>query len=303
MASIERSISLNIACIVLIISVYVCTSFSPRPTFHSTQKLLGLQSYRWLFKNDLAGCWHQKAVSSRTSAPCLGLSRQDTSHETLRPRIIPIDDSWNITVYELQNAHSFVDGYWLNDDDDDSANPFGYVAWPGSVVAAQELKKHQESVVQGKNILVLGAGVGIEVQAAVALGAKHVIATDVNPNALELLDKGIASPSIGEKASMVQSKQFDISQHDTPLPEPFDVMVVADVLYDEDLVAHVARRCREASPRTVLVTDSQNFVDFPRQPEMESSKVELESFTGSGVVIEEDQTYDVDVTVHWVRRP
>jgi len=209
----------------------------------------------------------------------------------MKKRVVSIDDGWEISVFERTHASDLIDGYWESDDD---ADPFGFVTWPGSVVAARELRNHKD-LVQGKNLLILGAGVGIEAQAAAELGARRVVCVDNNPETLELLEKG------AKQHPSIQTLLFDISDFSVPLPEPFDFMVVADVLYDDDLLKYVSKRCNEAKPRPVLVTDSQNFVTFPKQPDMRSFSIELEDFTGSGVVIDEDQTYDVDVTVHWIR--
>ena len=55
---------------------------------------------------------------------------------------------------------------------------------------------------------------------------------------------------------------FDICS-DEPLPE-CDIMIAADVLYNEHLAAHVANRCLEAlrKDKKVLLTDSQRFTDL-----------------------------------------
>jgi hypothetical protein len=89
---------------------------------------------------------------------------------------------------------------------------------------------------------------------------------------------------------------------DEPLPA-CDIMVAADVLYNSNLASHVGRRCREALEKGVkiLVTDSQRFSDFiPELSEhFEVSWEEriLHDFTGSGVMINEDQTYNVTARV------
>lgn len=82
-------------------------------------------------------------------------------------------------------------------------------------------------------------------------------------------------------------------------------MIAADVLYNEQLASHVGKRCLEAIQKDikVLVTDSQRFTDL--LPELnrqldaavEWKEVQLDSFTGSGVMVDEDQTYDVTVRV------
>jgi len=82
-------------------------------------------------------------------------------------------------------------------------------------------------------------------------------------------------------------------------------MVAADVLYNEHLALHVGRRCLEAFHKGVkiLVTDSQRFTDLipelNRQlhGEVAWKEQRLNAFTGSGVMVDEDQTYNVTVRV------
>lgn len=183
-------------------------------------------------------------------------------------------------------------------------DPFGLMAWPGSVVAAQELMLHRH-MVKGRRVLVLGAGVGIEAQAAAQLGAASVYATDIHPATLQLLDYGTQRAGL---ESIVSTALFDITS-DEALP-PCDLMIVADVLYIEELAAQVARRFSEArsaaeTPPAILITDSQRFVrqfapdlcasmqSIGVQAGVAWSSRNLSAFTGSGVMIDEDQTYEV----------
>ena len=280
----DRAISFYIAILVLVIFACGANCFCPPVGIEFPSKIT--HPNRWVFRE------HRTS----TTPSLYATSADSSSRDATRPRVVSIDSDWNVTIYEFQHASELIDGYWESSSDKD-LDPFGFVAWPGSVMAARELRKAKH-LVDGKNVLILGAGVGIEAQAALELGAQKVVATDINPSTLELLEKGITQGD-----TKIETRLFDITKYAEPLPEPFDLLVVADVLYDEDLVKHVAQRCRQADPRPVLITDSQNFATFPRFPNMESSMTELESFTGSGVVIEDDQTYDVDVTIHWLRQP
>lgn len=97
---------------------------------------------------------------------------------------------------------------------------------------------------------------------------------------------------------------FDVCSED-PLPD-CDIMIAADVLYNEHLATHVGKRCLEAIQKgiKVLVTDSQRFTDLlpelNRQldaPQLTWDERQLDAFTGSGVMVDEDQTYNVTVRV------
>lgn len=105
---------------------------------------------------------------------------------------------------------------------------------------------------------------------------------------------------------------------DEELPST-DIVILADVMYDESLGRQVGRRIYQLLQRThppkILVSDSQRFTDFLpdlnqqllqyyTQPPHSSSFVplvwetrELERFTGSGVLLDDDQTYEVHARV------
>ena len=223
-------------------------------------------------------------------------------------------------MWEWEKPAAVVESYWENSENQRGKgigkvlDPFGLVSWPGSVVAAQELKLHRDRV-KSKCVLILGAGVGIEAQAAALLGAASVLATDIHPVTLQLLEYGAQQAGLG---SLISTALFDIVS-DEPLPA-CDLMIVADVLYNEKLAAQVARRCLEAQssalvpPPAILITDSQRFVhDFepdinakmlsmgqPAGAALRWSTRDLPAFTGSGVMIDEDQTYDVHARIMWI---
>jgi predicted nicotinamide N-methyase len=236
---------------------------------------------------------------------------------TVLSRTIPIDD-WSITVWEWEKPAVVIESYWEAQcrnaalvHDSRLLDPFGIVSWPGSVVAAQEMQ-HRQSIIKDKNVLILGAGVGMEAQAAAMTGAKHVLATDIHPTTLKQLEFGAKEAKI---ESIIETRILDLFSQQ-PLPKA-DVIIAADILYNEELASQVARRCAEAvasNPEIkLLVTDSQRFVDFVTELNENLKEVQkdgyrplqweerkLDQFTGSGVAIDEDQTYDVKVRVLWI---
>lgn len=289
-------------------------------------------------------------------------TRSTTVMSTLISRTVPISSDWNITVYEWENPADVVERYWKdynqrhqqklhqllgqmrwegspkNRDYDENKNislsssssskttldPFGLVCWPGSVVAANLLREHADLLVRNRTVLVLGAGVGVEVQAVAELGSKSVIATDVHPTTLRQVEIGVnENPRIIKDSSAVQTQLLDLFDEETyPIPSEVNTIVASDVLYNDQLASQLIRRIVEATttkqnPRRVriLVTDSQRFVDtFVNDlnvalssslssssftyPKLEWNETRLIDFTGSGVCIDEDQTYDV--TVRWM---
>jgi len=251
----------------------------------------------------------------------------------LLSRTVEINPDWKITVWEWEKPAEVVDHYWQAQtrkvdyhgressmEKQRLLDPFGLVLWPGSVVAAQELRVHSTTIVQNKSVLVLGGGVGVEAQALAELGAKYVYATDIHPTTLQQLKLGVEENISIEDSGIVETAIFDLFS-DSSLPMPTaELIVVADVLYNEDLAKQVASRLSEAWQRNMdiklLVTDSQRFVDFHTMlmsrlnevaiqmsripPMIRFSEKTLNLFTGSGVCIDEDQTYDVTVRKIWI---
>lgn len=244
----------------------------------------------------------------------------------LHSRTLTIASDWAITVWEWEQTADVVESYWEEQASIDETghgkdqrvlDPFGLVTWPGSVVAAQALRSHV-SLVKDHRVLILGAGVGVEAQAAAELGAKQVLATDIHPTTLQQLEVGVASNDRIPDKSVVQTQIFDLTGKEALPMALADMIVVADVLYNEDLARHVVRRVVEGWQRNpkvkILVTDSQRFVkvmtllqeQFSKvsgdttSPDIEFVEETLVDFTGSGVCIDGDQTYDVKVRTLWI---
>jgi predicted nicotinamide N-methyase len=267
-------------------------------------------------------------------------------------RAVPVLPNWSITVWELKDSADTVNAYWEEQNQQTTSgkehpssfsstlkqerqlDPFGLVSWPGSLKAAQELHEHSITAVRDQSVVILGAGVGVEAQAAALLGAKSVVATDIHPTTLLQLRYGVDQEDRIVNKDVVQCQILDLTANadEHPLPIPCDLLVVADVLYNEQLASHVCRRCADAFEQNpdvrILITDSQRFVSSfkddlntaldeawtrvtssgvlsPKQASKNPWPVAwhgetVMSFTGSGVIIDEDQTYDVRVQTLWV---
>lgn len=219
------------------------------------------------------------------------------------------EEELSATVWEVEHPSEMMEMWWSSGarDKEKIGDPFGVVMWPGSILAAKEMARHRDKI-EGGTVLVLGAGTGLEAQAAAVLGAKKVIATDINKLTLKLLDFGAEKKGLG---SIIQSQVFDLfSEQD--LPE-CDVVVAADILYNEMLGAQMGLRCTELlgkdDPPGLIVTDSQRFagtdflpfvnkvMDNWGEPRLSWEETVMEGFTGSGMLIEGDQTYDVTVRI------
>lgn len=204
-------------------------------------------------------------------------------------------------MIELWWSSGEADKYKMGD-------PFGVVMWPGSILAAREMAARRSDIVN-KTVLVLGAGTGLEAQAAAMLGAGRVIATDINALSLKLLDYGIKEAGLDD---VVESSVLDLFGREK-MPRA-DVVLAADILYNQELGMQVGKRIlellnipEERRPG-IIVTDSQRFhgTDFVPLLNQELARVgrpllnweerELQ-VTTSGILIEEDQTYNVTARI------
>lgn len=212
-----------------------------------------------------------------------------------------------ITVWELDKPSDLINSHWsisASLGSNTRRDPFGVVMWPGSILASREMAAHQ-SEIENQTVVVLGAGTGVEAQAAAFLGAKRVLALDVNKLTLKLANHGAKFASLDH---IIECQEFDVFSEEA-IPQ-CDVMIAADVLYNEELAQQIGERCKEVLIRNpalkLIVTDSQRFhgTDFLVKLNKEREKDGLEIFrwehhiletvTGSGVLIEEDQTYDAE---------
>ena len=255
--------------------------------------------------------------------------KESGKEATLVSRTIPVfPNGATITVWEWKNSAKIVNAYWdaqgqimATANRKPMLDPFGLVLWPGSVLAARELYQHAEDAVVNKTVVVFGAGVGVETQAAAMLAPKRVIATDIHPTTLQQLEYGVAhNDQIPSTSNIVETQVLDLflTKNKHPIP-PCDLLVVADVLYSEQLASQVCRRCAEALEANpsikILITDSQRFVPtFIRElnenlarvavtvpPPVATWNLEtMKNFEGSGVIIDEDQTYDIKVQSLWI---
>ena len=89
--------------------------------------------------------------------------------------------SWTLSCVTDQDALLTS----LQADDDLANSPFGLMLWASAEVLATRLTQ-EPSLVAGKRVLELGAGVGFVGLVATQLGAAEVVQTDYHPEALAL---------------------------------------------------------------------------------------------------------------------
>ncbi len=126
--------------------------------------------------------------------------------------------------------------------------PYGAVTWTTALLVARYVA---ELVKPHQRVLDVGVGTGLVACAAASTGA-HVVAVDVDPIAVEL-----ARTSAELNHLNLETAVFDLTS--SALLPAADVVVFADLLYEEDLARAVAQRVLEAVARgsTVVVGDPQ----------------------------------------------
>ena len=134
-------------------------------------------------------------IHGETERPTYHRRRARLGKTPIISRTIPIEspdpctNPLEVTIWEMETPSELIQAWWSVEESDRAniGDPFGVVMWPGSIAASQELMIHS-SQVRNSTALVLGAGTGVEAQVAALLGARKVIATDVNQFSLNLLD-------------------------------------------------------------------------------------------------------------------
>jgi predicted nicotinamide N-methyase len=130
--------------------------------------------------------------------------------------------------------------------------PYWAVLWRSGVALAQELDEaagrvRGESALRGLRVVELGCGLGAPSIAAARAGAS-VLATDEDPEALELVER-----NAGLNGVRLETARVDWSDPDRLVERgPFDLTLAADVLYDRAAVAQLLRLLPRLAPRTWL---------------------------------------------------
>ena len=132
--------------------------------------------------------------------------------------------------------------------------PYGRVLWPSAAACARVLVELATRI-SAKSVLELGCGTGLVSLVAMRAGLQ-VMATDVDEGALiaaraaaatlpaATLPAATLPAATFPAAGALTTTTFDVRSSD-PLP-PADIIVAADLLYEEVLAAALARRCIEA---------------------------------------------------------
>lgn len=118
--------------------------------------------------------------------------------------------------------------------------PYWAHLWGGGLALARHLTEHRETV-RGRRVLDLGAGSGLVAIAAAKAGARHVLASDSDPDALAAV--AVHAALNGVAIDIVPGDLLD-----GPPPD-VDLVAVGDLFYEAALARRVVTfltRCVEA---------------------------------------------------------
>jgi predicted nicotinamide N-methyase len=114
--------------------------------------------------------------------------------------------------------------------DQDLVTPYWAYHWGGGLALARHILSHPE-IVAGRTVLDLGAGSGIVAIAAAKVGAKNVIAADIDPYAIAATGLNAAANGVA-----VSTLLGDLTAGSPPA---VDVVLVGDLFYEADLAERV----------------------------------------------------------------
>lgn len=117
--------------------------------------------------------------------------------------------------------------------------PFWAFAWAGGQALARYILDHPDSV-SGKQVIDLASGSGLVAIAAMQAGAASVVATDIDPFAVEAI-------SINAHLNGVQVTAINSNLIECGLPNWPDVILVGDLFYDRSIAASLLGWLRRAA--------------------------------------------------------
>lgn len=175
------------------------------------------------------------------------------------------------------------DDQWWNED-----NPYGAKPWPAALQSANLLSKYKHYI-QNKTLVELGCGTGLVSIVAAAMNGAHVVATDVSPLALSLVQEGWKETTRLERSDRIkgtlETRIFDIMSSE-PLPiqitEGTQAIVVATaMLYQPQLAQALARRVAQAFEKGAwIIVGDDDTGNIAR----EFFQAQLESLLGDAIL-------------------
>jgi predicted nicotinamide N-methyase len=181
--------------------------------------------------------------------PAAALLPRSLARRTVQVELTP---SLRVGVVEIADW-----SWWDEQSVDERANPYGAKLWPAAVAVAREVALLPPGALDGKTVLELGCGNGLCSLTAAASGAASVLATDLSEDALGLTAEAASAADLP-----VLTSRFDLGGPE-PLPAA-DLVIAADLCYDEQLAAALAVRVAQAVRRGSWVLVGSDLQRGPR---------------------------------------
>ena len=121
--------------------------------------------------------------------------------------------------------------------------PFWAFAWAGGQALARHLLDHGDRV-RGRRVLDFASGSGLSAIAAAKAGARHVLATEIDPFAIAAIGLNAAVNGVAVEATLE-----DVIGRD----EGWDTVLAGDVCYEREMAARVFAWLRALAARGALV--------------------------------------------------
>jgi predicted nicotinamide N-methyase len=127
--------------------------------------------------------------------------------------------------------------------------PYWSVLWRSGVALAQELTWFE---LRGMRVVELGCGLGVPSIVAARAGAR-VLATDGDPEGIELVSRNAERNGASLETAVVRFEDAD----ELVARGPFDLVLGADLLYEEDSVEPLLALLPRLAPQALLTTPSR----------------------------------------------
>ncbi|CAB9502831.1 flavoprotein beta subunit lysine methyltransferase [Seminavis robusta] len=235
--------------------------------------------FLFLFSAGSASAWSplflsasSDSSSQSSAAPSIllqvDLAKELTSGTTTLPPMVSVpcsvlgnnndDDKGALSclreLIQPPNVETLYDWY-VNVQQKPDADPSWAVVWPTAVTLANYLLANP-SVVQGKQVIELGCGLGLAGLTAASSSAQQVLLTDREPFALHCA----MSTAAVHDLQVVQAAILDWNDENisADIVESADIILASDVLYDNDCIEAFVGICTKIAAPTgaqVLLTD------------------------------------------------